>query len=128
MITALTPIDALVALGLSEAEAGSAAGLAYEINVPEGWAPMWEGTVGDKVYLILEGQAVVRKRGVEIAKVFAGDIVGEGSVTDRRLRSATIVADSPLRVLTFPTAAWRELIATYPAVAARVEEIAASRR
>ena len=71
------------------------------LTVPEGWALMVEKTPADKAYLILEGEVSVRRDGQEIARVGAGELIGEMALVNHKLRSATVVAESPLEVLHF---------------------------
>lgn len=87
---------------------------ARHFNVPEHWALMSEHTPGDKAYLILEGEVSIRQHGEEIARVGAGDVVGEMALVDQRLRSATVVAMTPLDVLHFTDELVTELSAEIP--------------
>lgn len=58
-----------------------------------------EGNVGNQMYVILEGEAMVSKRGrdgeIELARLFATDSFGEMSLADNEARSATVTAVSP---------------------------------
>ena len=47
------------------------------LTVPEGWAHMVEQTPADKAYLILDGEVSVRRSGEEVARVGAGELIGE---------------------------------------------------
>lgn len=71
------------------------------VTVPDGWALMAEHTPADKAYLILSGSVSVRKAGLEIAQLGAGDIIGEMGLVDHRLRSATVVSLTRLEALHF---------------------------
>lgn len=71
------------------------------LTVPEHWALMVERTPADKAYLILEGEVSVRRNGEEIARVGAGELIGEMALVNHKLRSATVVAETPLEVLHF---------------------------
>ena len=71
------------------------------LTVPQGWALMVEKTPADKAYLILEGEVSVRQKGEEIAKVGAGELIGEMALVNHKLRNATVVAETPLEVLHF---------------------------
>lgn len=70
-------------------------------TVPDGWAIIAESTSADKAYLILSGTVSIRRGGEEIAQAGAGDLVGEMALVDHKLRSATVVALTPLEVLNF---------------------------
>lgn len=71
------------------------------LTVPEGWAMMSENTPADKAYLILAGEVSVRRHGEEVARVGAGDLVGEMALVNHKLRSATVVTETPLEALHF---------------------------
>src|SRR6476661_1622091 len=71
------------------------------LTLPQGWSPIAERTPADKAYLITEGEVSVRKGGVEIAIIGPGSVVGEGAIVNRTLRSATVVALTPLEVVHF---------------------------
>jgi CRP-like cAMP-binding protein len=71
------------------------------LTVPEGWALMVEQTPADKAYLILDGEVSVRRSGEEVARVGAGELIGEMALVNHKLRNATVVAATPLEVLHF---------------------------
>lgn len=71
------------------------------LTVPEGWAMIAENTPADKAYLILSGEVSVRRGGEEVARVGAGDVVGEMALVNHKLRSATVVTETPLEALHF---------------------------
>ena len=71
------------------------------LTVPEHWALMMEKTPADKAYLILEGEVSVRRHGEEVARVGPGELIGEMALVNHKLRSATVVAETPLEVLHF---------------------------
>ncbi|MCW2784598.1 MAG: Cyclic nucleotide-gated potassium channel [Marmoricola sp.] len=71
------------------------------LTVPEGWALMSENTPADKAYLILSGEVSVRRHGDEVARVGAGELIGEMALVNHKLRSATVVTDTPLEALHF---------------------------
>jgi len=86
------------------------------LTVPEGWALMVEKTPADKAYLILDGEVSVRRSGEEVARVGAGELIGEMALVNHKLRNATVVADTPLEVLHFTAetvAALNEQIPTF---------------
>lgn len=98
----------------SDAEIAAVVEAAAYHTVPEGWAIIAESTPGDKAYLILSGTVSVRRGGQEIAQAGAGDIVGEMALIDHKLRSATVVALTPLEVLNFTSDTVNELQAKIP--------------
>ena len=84
------------------------------LTVPEGWAMMSENTPADKAYLILAGEVSVRRHGEEVARLGAGEVIGEMALVNHKLRSATVVADTPLEVLHFTDKTVADLTAKIP--------------
>ena len=84
------------------------------LTVPEHWALMVEQTPADKAYLILSGEVSVRRHGEEVARLGAGEVIGEMALVNHKLRSATVVAESHLEVLHFTTETVAELTAKIP--------------
>ncbi len=97
------------------------------LTVPQGWSPIAAGTPADKAYLITEGEVSVRKDGVEIATLGPGSVVGEAAIVHRTLRSATIVALTPLQVVHFTSDRLEQLVEQVPAFGAAVRAAAAGR-
>jgi CRP/FNR family cyclic AMP-dependent transcriptional regulator len=58
-----------------------------------------EGTVGDLMYVVLDGELEVSAGGrlVEVAK--PGDVIGEMALIDTKARSATVVAKTDCRLV-----------------------------
>ncbi|MGY2701335.1 MULTISPECIES: Crp/Fnr family transcriptional regulator [unclassified Nocardioides] len=103
----------------------SAAGT--RVHVPEGWSPIWERTPADKAYLILDGSVSVRQHGSEIAQLGPGDIVGEAAIVNHSLRTASIVALTPLEMIHFTDEAVRALCEEMPSFKSALEAVAVER-
>ena len=116
ILDALEPADAQRVL-----TAGNA------LTLPQGWSPIAAGTPADKAYLITEGDVSVRKGGVEIATLGPGTVVGEAAIVNRTLRSATIVALTPLKVVHFTSERLEQLLEQVPAFGAALRAAAAGR-
>ena len=115
----------LDALEPADAERVLAAGRA--LTLPQGWSPIAESTPADKAYLITAGEVSVRKGGVEIATLGPGAVVGETAIVNKTLRSATIVALTPLKVVHFTSETLEELADRVPAFGAALRAAAAGR-
>ena len=115
----------LDALEPADAQRVLAAGNA--LRLPEGWSPIAESTPADKAYLITEGEVSVRKGGVEIATLGPGAVVGETAIVNRTLRSASVVALTPLRVVHFTSERIEQLADEIPAFGAALRAAAAGR-
>ena len=112
-------------LGPADVERVLAAGRA--LSLPQGWSPIAERTPADKAYLITEGEVSVRRGGVEVATLGPGAVVGEAAIVNRTLRSATVVALTPLRVVHFTRETIEDLAAEIPAFDAALRAAAAGR-
>jgi len=66
---------------------------------PAGTTIFKEGTPGDEMYIILDGDVEVSVRNETLLVLGAGDIVGEMALIDLRARSATAVAISDCRLV-----------------------------
>ncbi|RNL81364.1 Crp/Fnr family transcriptional regulator [Nocardioides marmorisolisilvae] len=100
--------------GFSDDEISLVVDKATYLTVPEGWAMMAENTPADKAYLILSGEVSVRRHGEEVARVGAGDLVGEMALVNHKLRSATVVSVTPIEALHFTAETVSELNAQIP--------------
>ena len=105
--------------GLEPADVRRVLAAGNELTLPQGWSPIAERTPADKAYLITEGEVSVRKGGVEIATLGPGAVVGETAIVNRTLRSATVVALTPLKVVHFTSERIEQLADQVPAAAAR---------
>ncbi|MDT0188191.1 cyclic nucleotide-binding domain-containing protein [Microbacterium sp. ARD31] len=116
ILDALDPADARRVLA-----AGNA------LTLPQGWSPIAESTPADKAYLITEGEVSVRKGGTEVATLGPGAVVGEAAIVNKTLRSATIVALTPLKVVHFTRERIQELVEEVPAFGDALRAAAAER-
>jgi CRP-like cAMP-binding protein len=77
------------------------AGMADETSISEGEELVRAGTWPYQLFAIEEGSVEVRRDGDTLAKLGAGDVVGETGVVKRGLRNANVVATSPVRAIFF---------------------------
>jgi CRP-like cAMP-binding protein len=107
--------------GLSPRHLRRIADLAEEERLMEGATIVREGDVGDTFYMVLEGEAKVRSRaGRVVNRLRPGDAFGEISLLDGGPRTATVLADTPMRVLTLKRNAFMKVLAAEPAVAVKL--------
>lgn len=97
------------------------------VTLPEGWSPIWEKTPADKAYVLLKGTVSVRRGGEEIAQLGPGDIMGETAIVQHSLRTASIVALTPLEVIHFTSEAVRQLSEEMPGFKKALDEVATAR-
>jgi CRP-like cAMP-binding protein len=85
--------------GLTPAEISELLARAEKCSFEAGAVIVKEGSVGNHMYVILDGEATVSKKGrdgeVELARLFSADSFGEMALADNEARSATVSAVSP---------------------------------
>lgn len=73
---------------------------ATETSVPEGKQLVKEGDYAYELMAIEEGEAEVTRDGKPVATLGSGDFFGEIGVLEKSLRNATVVAKTPMRLVT----------------------------
>ena len=73
-----------------------------------------QGDVGLECFLVLEGEAGIFSGGEHVATIGSGSIVGEMALVGHRPRNASVVAQSPMRMLSFDVAAFKHLLDEMP--------------
>src|SRR6188474_3353313 len=58
-----------------------------------------EGTVGDLMYVVLDGELEVQVGGKPIEVAKPGDVIGEMALIDTKARSATVVAKTDCKLV-----------------------------
>jgi cAMP-dependent protein kinase regulator len=112
---------------LSDEERDHIAALAAEVSVPEGKELVREGDYSYDVLAIEEGTARVDRHGEHIADLGPGDVFGEMGVLKREQRNATVVATSPMLLVTLTSWDIRRLQKTAPKAVAHLREVVAQR-
>lgn len=97
------------------------------VNLPQGWSPIWEDTPPDKAYIIMSGTVSVRHKGTEIAQLGPGDIIGEQAIVKKSLRTASIVALTPLELIHLSAEALQKLDVEMPSFHEALERVTAER-
>ena len=70
-----------------------------EIDLPAGKVLTEEGKSGGEFFIVLSGEAEVRRGGKMVDSIGAGDFFGEIALLDNGPRTATVVAKTPMRCL-----------------------------
>ena len=104
------------------------AGLAAEVSVPEGKELVHQGDYSYDILAIEEGTAKVEKDGQVIAELGPGDVVGEMGVLERSQRSATVVATSPMVLMTLTGWDVRKLKRSAPEAVEHLRNVVAERK
>jgi cAMP-dependent protein kinase regulator len=112
---------------LSDEERDHVAALAAEVSVPESKELVREGDYSYDVLAIEEGTASVERHGEHIADLGPGDVFGEMGVLKREQRNATVVATSPMLLVTLTSWDIRRLQKTAPNAVDHLREVVAQR-
>ncbi len=113
--------------GCSKKELQHIARASDEIEVPAGTVLMEQGEVGQDAYVILEGEAVVRRGGRKIATVGPGDAIGELSLLDHGPRTAYVEATTDMKLLHLTSREFKGLLTETPALSLKLLSSLASR-
>jgi CRP/FNR family cyclic AMP-dependent transcriptional regulator len=84
---------------LSDAESRKLATFATETSVAQDQILMKQGDYSTELVAIEEGTADVIRDGAKIAAVGPGDLIGEMGLLSRDLRTASVIATSPMRII-----------------------------
>lgn len=84
---------------------------------------------GDTLYVVLDGEVSVRRRGLPTLSLGIGGFFGEMALLERSTRSATVVANGPVVCLTITQSRFLKLLRAEPAIGiALLRELAARLR
>lgn len=116
-------VDALTQVTDFSQDVISAMALAgAKVNIPERWSVMSESTPADMAYVLLAGEVEVRRNGEPVATLPPGQIFGEIALLEHSLRSASVVAASPITVLRLDAASLQKIADDHPDFAAKLAE------
>ncbi len=93
---------------------------ADRIEVEAGRELVTEGRTGREFFLILDGTAIVRRNGRKVATLGPGQFFGELSLLDKGPRTATVVAESDMKLLVLGQREFGGLIDGVPGMAAKL--------
>jgi CRP-like cAMP-binding protein len=111
----------------SKKELGEIAGLADEIDLPEGKRLIRQGERGREFFVLLDGEVDVARDGESIQTMTAGDFFGEIALVSNVPRTASVTATSPVRVLVVTDRDFRTLLEQTPQIQLKVLEALAER-
>lgn len=99
---------------LSNADLDEVAQLGEPVDAQPGAVLIDQGDVGLECFLVLEGEAGISSGGEHVATIGPGTVVGEMALIGHRPRNATVVAHSPMRLLSFDIAAFKRVLDDMP--------------
>ncbi len=121
------PSDLLAALAsvplfsaCSKRELREISRLGTEVSVEEGAVLTEQGAPGSEFCLVLEGKARCEVNGEQVAEIAAGDFFGEMALLDRGPRRATVIAESPMRLMVLENREFNRLLDASPTIAKKL--------
>jgi CRP/FNR family cyclic AMP-dependent transcriptional regulator len=112
----------------SDEQLRSIAPFADETSVPEGEHLVREGDFSYQLICIEEGTAEVRRGEEAVAELGPGDFFGEIGVMEGAMRTASVVATSPMRLITLTRWELRRMEQSMPQVLEQLRSAAEERR
>jgi CRP-like cAMP-binding protein len=109
--------------GFSDEELDRVAALADEVEAEPGAVLTQQGKPGQECFVILDGQANVYVGTDHINSLGPGTLVGEMALLSNRPRSATVVAETAMRLLSLDTSHFRQLLDEMPKAGRAVMEM-----
>ena len=100
--------------GLPRKQLRRISSLMTRIDRPTGQVLITEGQPGGEFFIVLEGEVEVRQGDRVIATRRAGEYVGEIALLDRRPRTATVVATTPVSLEVLSQREFVSLLAQAP--------------
>jgi CRP/FNR family transcriptional regulator, cyclic AMP receptor protein len=114
--------------GLSKRSRRRLAEVAHQVLYTPGAIVVAAGTPGGAAFfVIVDGEASVRRDSHELARLGRGEFFGELSLLDGKRRAATVVAISELTTIRVSREGFRELVAGDPDVAFQIMEVLGER-
>jgi CRP-like cAMP-binding protein len=98
-----------------------------EVTVPPHRQLVEEGTIGREFFLIVEGEASVRRNGRRLATLGPGQYFGELALLDRRPRSATVISETEMRLLVLGQRQFNGMLDAVPALGRKLLAAMATR-
>jgi CRP-like cAMP-binding protein len=99
-----------------------------EVSVPAGKHLAEEGEYAYDLFIIKDGTAEVIQEGNTVAELGPGEFFGEMGVLERAKRNATVVAKTPMTLLTLTSWDVKRLESKSPEAMRRLEEVIEQRR
>jgi CRP/FNR family cyclic AMP-dependent transcriptional regulator len=113
--------------GCSKRELSAIAAIADEVDLAEGKELIREGARGSEFFVLLQGTVDVRQHGRKLRTMGAGESFGEIALIARTPRTATVVAQTPVRVLVVTDRSFKSLLESMPQIQVKVLQALAER-
>jgi CRP/FNR family cyclic AMP-dependent transcriptional regulator len=106
--------------GLSRKELVQLTRVSEDLEVEPGKVLCKEGEIGHEFFVIVDGKVKVTRKGMSVATRSSGDFVGEIALLEEMPRTATVTAETPVRVFVLTRKDFRHLLNENPGVERKV--------
>jgi len=113
--------------GFSADDLKRVAALSSQLEVEAGSVIIDQGDAGLECFVIVDGDVSVYVASEHIATLQAGSMVGEMALVDHRPRSASVVADTRVKLLRFDAPHFKKLLEEMPRASERVMNLLTAR-
>ena len=107
-------------LGFPAAELNQPANLGTPVDADEGALLTQRGKPGREFFLVLDGKAACRVGRREVGRFGPGDYFGELALLHGGIRTADVVATSPMSLLVLDQREFRSMLTTTPTVGVKM--------
>jgi CRP/FNR family transcriptional regulator, cyclic AMP receptor protein len=111
----------------SKKELQAVARASDELRLDAGRTLCKQASIGREAFVIIDGTATVRRNGKKVASLGAGDCFGELALIDHKPRTATVVADTDLKVLVLGAREFAAIVDDVPTFARKLMRSMADR-
>jgi CRP-like cAMP-binding protein len=112
---------------LSKRDLAAVGRITDELDFPAGKELIHEGEPGRQFFILLEGEAVVRKRGRKVNSLGAGDFFGEIALLSDRPTTASVTTSTPARLAIVTRASFSRLLRESPPLQLKILKAVAER-
>jgi CRP/FNR family transcriptional regulator, cyclic AMP receptor protein len=106
--------------GLSRKQLERIAQLSDDLEVPAGTVLCKEGTTGQEFFVIVEGEADVKRKNRHLGTMRAGEFFGEIALLEAAQRTATVTTQTPVRCFVVTRQAFKSVLDTDPSIERKV--------
>jgi CRP-like cAMP-binding protein len=105
---------------LSKKELAQLARVSEDVELDAGSVLCKEGQIGHEFFVLVDGTVRVSRKGRRVATFGGGDFLGEIALLEDTPRTATVTAETPLRLFVLTRPAFRSLLETSPEIEGKV--------